>query len=1362
MGVAGELPRKAPGGPKIKDPAKWNLLDRLCFSWMNKIVPAARRGEIGVEHLPLPEEQHAEPAFDEFAAAWDEALAEAKANGTKPKLMKVLIKTYGSDLLKAGIFKLLWTMFLIIGAYFFTRSILLCIRTLEGRDTSVFDSEWKGWVLTACFFVNSWFLGVALQRMAFGCLGVGIRARAALTTIVARKCYSMAHLTKETAAEAVSFVATDINKIFEGMQEIHFLWGAPIEAAAILALLASLVGIYCLPGVGVLCLVVPAQYYFGFRIIRNKMANFPNTSARYSIIQELLPAMKLVKYYAWERFFEQEVTEARQRELKLIVRNAIIKTINVTMVFGVPTVVTFSVLVPYELTNEGPGGGVFITPQTAFTMLSLFNVLRFPLVVLPKALRCVSEAINAAANIETFLAEPAAPKQNTEGAPGVNFRNASPARARSRPAGAVLTHSTSDSPFQLKVPEFSVRPGELVAVVGRVGAGKSSLLQAILGNMELVTGSAYSAGKIAYVPQTAWCQNISLRDNILFGNDFVPSRYDNVIHACALELDLQILAQGDATKAGLRGINLSGGQRQRLNLARAAYCGGDLILLDNALSAVDHHTAQHIFEHAVRGIFRDKATILVTHQVEFLPQCDKVAIMDGGSVLYFGPWCPDAATLLSKYLPASHLLAAAGNAEQPSEKKKPAAKGPDSKSKASSNQQSSAKTHSASLPLRAAMWEYACEARWIIFIFSVFFFLSAQCSRQLADYFIRWWTRDEYKKYAATCVGRDCGGLYYVTWYAVLGLGFFLGLMVFRGAVLYWWCLGSAQRMQSKAVHRVLYAPLGFFLNTPVGDLLVSFTKDQDVIDEALPDALYYTGIYGLILVATTITVSVTIPLFGAMAAGLFAVSGIMLMLYLPAATHLKKLRLNTSGDLVTLIAEALDGLPVIQAYGRQPYFTHITSEHVDDAHRALFASECLNLWLAFFCDLYGAIMVLAVACFGIGQWRTLGSSNVGLAFSQSIQMLVFYTGSIRLLADCIGLFGSVEKLSWLANHTPQEGGRLAPPALAGGLNRKAGKSSIGKSLPPPKGSLEAELASTGVKVPQGWPRTGAIDFSGVVMKYAPHLPPALCGVSFHIKSAEKVGVVGRTGSGKSTLLLALYRMFDLEAGSIRVDGVDISGLALTTLRRGLSVIPQEPVVFSGTVRSNLDPFGEFGSDAALWEAVRDCGLEQQVRAGGGLDGKLDGTGGQAWSIGQQQLMCLARAALKKVPILCLDEATAAMDPHTEAQVLEIIERLFSERTTLTIAHRLDSVIRSDQVIVMDAGRVAEIAAPSSLLANPDSAFSKLVDKSGAASAVALRQMAAEFFEERKRDAAMRGRARPSLDAARRASLERAGGAPRW
>eukprot|EP00878_Enallax_costatus_P023403 GHUV01024892.1.p1 GENE.GHUV01024892.1~~GHUV01024892.1.p1 ORF type:complete len:345 (-),score=143.53 GHUV01024892.1:953-1987(-) len=329
--------------------------------------------------------------------------------------------------------------------------------------------------------------------------------------------------------------------------------------------------------------------------------------------------------------------------------------------------------------------------------------------------------------------------------------------------------------------------------------------------------------------------------------------------------------------------------------------------------------------------------------------------------------------------------------------------------------------------------------------------------------------------------------------------------------------------------------------------------------------------------------------------------------------------------------------------------------------------------------------------------------------------MLVFYTWTVRSLADAISLMSSTEKVGWLATKTPQEG-----DALFSADGATPSKDVEG-------GKMVVSVDARGDGAPAGWPRRGTVEFENVWMKYLPSAPYALKGVSFRLNHAEKAGVVGRTGSGKSTLLLALYRMFELDKGTIRVDGVDVASLALRKLRTSLSIIPQEPVVFSGTVRTNLDPFNEF-TDTAMWEAIKKAGLENQVRSVGGLDGKVDGTGGQAWSLGQQQLVCLCRAALRNVPVLCLDEATAAMDPHTEQEVQAVIKRTFADRTTLTIAHRLDTVIESDQVLVMEAGVLKEMAPPSVLLDDKESMFSKLVDKQSPQAAAALRQMAAEYY----------------------------------
>eukprot|EP00798_Chlamydomonas_sp_ICE-L_P026578 gene26578-18344_t len=879
---------------------------------------------------------------------------------------------------------------------------------------------------------------------------------------------------------------------------------------------------------------------------------------------------------------------------------------------------------------------------------------------------------------------------------------------------AVLTHPGSgDNSFKLKVPKFSVKPGEVVAVVGRVGAGKTSLIDAILGNMDTIQGTVSCGGRIAYVPQNCWCQNLSLRESILFGSDYDEDRYDEVIQACALELDIQILPAGDESMAGLRGINLSGGQRQRLNLARCAYAPSDLVLLDNALSAVDHH----IFKHCVKDMMKDKAVVFITHQYN------------------------DAAReKLSKVVPASHLLAAAGAAEQPRDPPKAAGL---NKMK-SSALQVGASSHLAygekkkverkiCLTQGEAIKAFVKLSPFMgaVFVLNVIIYLACQTSRQISDWWLSQWSQDTKEWYTRDVVKSnpaDAGTDFpyeslnasqaYIITYAICVL-FFLVAMVARGQTFFWWARGSGQTIHKKAVHNTMFAPLGFFLTNPVGELLLAFTNDQETMDEQLLDNLHYLGIYGLIILSTTITVSVTMYYFSIFGGILIIVTIMMLFYYLPAATRLKALRTKTASELVGLVAETLEGLNVIQAFGKNEYFVATAAVRSDAHHSTVFTGESLNLWLAHYCDLYGAILVLAVSCFAVSMAETLGVAKVGLAFSNTIQLLVFYTWTVRFIAETLFSMSSVEKLGWLATEIPVEGAAMykaSPDALEGS-----------KATPAHLGKIVVRLNSDDSDGSDScWPRRGVVQFDNVWMKYSELAPFALKGVSFTLNHQDKVGVVGRTGSGKSTLLLALFRMFHLHKGSISLGGVDIASLPLKKLRLGLSIIPQEPVVFSGTVRNNLDPFKKH-TDEELYEFLREASLYSLVEGLGGLQAKVTGSGSGAWSIGQQQLMCLARAALRKVPVLCLDEATSAMDPVTEQEVQAVIKRVFAERTIITIAHRLDTVIESDTVLVMEAGELKETGPSSSLLSNNKSMFSMLVDKTGPEAAAALRKMAAEF-----------------------------------
>ncbi|KAG2426904.1 hypothetical protein HXX76_012691 [Chlamydomonas incerta] len=1272
-----------------------------------------------------PPECMAHEAYDKFAAHWANEQKLKDQDGKKPSLVRALRKSFGLFYMLGGLCKMGWSTFVILGAFYFVRSLLAHVNYVDNPNKkwttaeTLYGQTTAGWLLMMGFTIDAWLLGLCLQRMGYICMTVGIRARAALVQAVTHKAFRLNTVRADQSASIVNFVASDIQKIYDGALEFHYLWTAPFEAAAILALLGYLTRDSILPGLGVILLVLPLQYYFGYKIIQIKLQNAKHVALRSAIMQEVLPAIKLVKYYAWEQFFENQIYKVRKEEMRLNFWNSVMKVINVACVFCVPPMTAFVIFITYEFQEAR------LVSTVAFTTLSLFNILRFPLVVLPKALRAVSEASASLQRLEAYLLEE------------VPSGTAAVKTAKNAPPGAAIEngvfHHPSNPNWHLHVPRFEVKPGEVVAVVGRIAAGKSSLVQAILGNMVKEHGSCNVGGSISYVPQNPWLQNLSLRDNVLFGEQFDENKYSDVIEACALTLDLQILSNGDHAMAGIRGVNFSGGQRQRVNLARCAYAEGDLVLLDNALSAVDHHTAHHIFDKCIKGLFADKAVVLVTHQIEFMPRCDNVAIMDEGRCLYFGKWNEEAQHLLGKLLPITHLLHAAGSQEAPPQPKKKAEDkaGPQ---KSQSLQLTLAPT-SIGKPTEKAKdvqkltaYQAALIYTWYGNLFlvgiSFFFFLASQCSRQISDFWVRWWVNDEYNKFPAKGVQDSSATLFYSMIYLLLVVLFYV-FMIFRGATFLWWVLKSSEGLRKKALHNVLNAPMGFFLVTPVGDLLLNFTKDQDIMDENLPDAIHFMGIYGLILLATTITVSVTINFFAAFTAALIIMTLIMLAIYLPAATAMKKARAVSGGMLVGLVAEVLEGLGVVQAFQKQDYFIEEAARRTNITNSAVFNAESLNLWLAFWCDFIGACLVGVVSAFAVGMAKDLGGATVGLAFSNIIQMLVFYTWVVRFISESISLFNSVEGMAYLADYVPKDGV----------FYDQRQKDGVAKQIVLPDGNIVPAASKVQVVVDDAalarWPATGNIRFEDVWMQYRLDAPWALKGVTFKINDGEKVGAVGRTGSGKSTTLLALYRMFELGKGRILIDGVDIATLSLKRLRTGLSIIPQEPVMFTGTVRSNLDPFGEFKDDAILWEVLKKVGLEAQAQHAGGLDGQVDGTGGKAWSLGQMQLVCLARAALRAVPILCLDEATAAMDPHTEAIVQDTIKKVFDDRTTITIAHRLDTIIESDKIIVMEQGSLMEYESPAKLLANRDSMFSKLVDKTGAAAAAALRKMADDFWSTR-------------------------------
>eukprot|EP00200_Dunaliella_tertiolecta_P009084 CAMPEP_0202375816 /NCGR_PEP_ID=MMETSP1127-20130417/6425_1 /ASSEMBLY_ACC=CAM_ASM_000462 /TAXON_ID=3047 /ORGANISM="Dunaliella tertiolecta, Strain CCMP1320" /LENGTH=1161 /DNA_ID=CAMNT_0048973417 /DNA_START=187 /DNA_END=3669 /DNA_ORIENTATION=+ len=616
-----------------------SFLQRLFLTYVYRMVRLGRKGRLQQDELRMPRDQACEAAFARFQAAWA-VEKQLHRGGGKANLLRALRRAFGLEVALAGMWKLCWSVLVILGAFYFVRSLIQYVsdpvQFPNMYNADPIPSQGVGWILAVAFFVDSALVGTALQRMSDCCVRTGIKIRAALMSEVYRKTFRLASVHVEGAGSVTSLVATDCSKLYDGVLHLHNVWTAPLETLAIIALLLAITrGIFGLPILLILMVGLPLQYWMGLRIARLKLQTVEAADRRVQGMQEILLAIKLVKFYVWESSFAQQVSEVRRKEVGSMSRAALIKTFNLCLVFAVPPVVFLLVAATYVFAYR-PLDAVF-----AFTVVSLFNTLRFPLVVLPKALRGTSEALMAVTRLQHYLLLEEGDNQGTSETVEASFKDAQ------------FVYGDDKNGFKLSIPKLSVLPGEVCAIVGRVSAGKSSVFQAILKNMRLVQGERIVGGRCSYVPQTPWIQNLSIRDNILFGLPYEEAKYKHVIHACALELDLQILPHGDQAIAGERGINLSGGQRQRVGLARAAYHDAGLVLLDNPLSAVDQHTAVHIFTHCIRGLLREKAVLWITHQLDLLELCDNMAVMDSGTVTYFGAYKPD---IIQKHLPNDHLL----------------------------------------------------------------------------------------------------------------------------------------------------------------------------------------------------------------------------------------------------------------------------------------------------------------------------------------------------------------------------------------------------------------------------------------------------------------------------------------------------------------------------------------------------------------------------------------------------------------------------------------------------------------------------------------------------------------------------------
>ncbi|KAF9129912.1 hypothetical protein BGW39_003647 [Mortierella sp. 14UC] len=916
--------------------------------------------------------------------------------------------------------------------------------------------------------------------------------------------------------------------------------------------------------------------------------------------------------------------------------------------------------------------------------------------------------------------------------------------------------------------DLAVPKGSLTAVVGRVGQGKSSLMSALIGEMYKRQGRVIVSGTVAYVSQVAWILNGSLRDNILFGLPFDQSKYDRIVASAGLLPDIRILPAGDATEIGERGINLSGGQKQRVALARAAYRDADIYLLDDPLSAVDAHVDQHLWDRLVgpEGLLRDKTRVLITHGVHHLNEADQILVMKGGEVAETGTYedlmasGKDFYQLITDYavqekkethqkqdeskeiveatvagkggLKAGKDVSTMPEAIVKTVKASDAGTGEDDAQLVLAEEAAQSKV---GWPLLKA---YFKSASYLYSFLSLIIYILSQASQIGVNVWLQHWSsRSEAHQ-------REDVSLFLGV-YAALVLCYMTSDIVVNLIIFVGGGIRSSRLLHDRLVDKVLRLPMSFFDTTPTGRIVNRFSTDMDNLDSEMPNNVTDVYYFLTIVLGTIVVISFNLPIFLALVPILLFFYFWIQIYYMRTSRALKRIHMISKSPLYQHFAETLAGVSTIRAMRVHGRFSKDNASKSDRSANAYWAYMAAMRWLSVRLEFLGSLVVLATALLCVWKMEQLGTGGAGLALSYSLTVTFHITYLVTSLSNLQNQLVSVDRILEYCEKSPE-----APLTVA---EMEAAR------LPVAKG-FETALGEGG-----GQWKEGSIVFRNYSTRYREGMELVIKNLTVKVEGGEKVGIVGRTGAGKSSLTLALFRLVEaanshfakashndldrdvaaaralpstsseaaasaaqnkdqedlsLEAveveqdgGSIEIDGIDISTIGLHDLRQRIAIIPQDPTLFAGTVRENLDPFDE-QTDADLWIALERAHLKHHISSlSGGLSHEVS-QGGENFSVGQRSLICLARALLRKAKILILDEATAAVDMETDELIQKTIRTEFRDRTILTIAHRIKTVMDSDKILVLDQGRVKEFAAPEELLRRgEESLFYQLAKQAG-------------------------------------------------
>uniref|UniRef100_A0A1B0BGT0 Multidrug resistance-associated protein lethal(2)03659 n=1 Tax=Glossina palpalis gambiensis TaxID=67801 RepID=A0A1B0BGT0_9MUSC len=1340
-----------------------NFFSRWSFWWMNALFRRGLKGPLLDEDLY----QHcndldSERCTDTFSKLWDE-----ERRRDKPSILRMIMAAHGKTFIPLGIL------------YSMCESLSKCLQPLflggfvgyfvSGQETI---SEQDVYLLAIGIVLCSAVPVLTFHPFIFYIFQVGTKIRLALSGLIYRKCLRMSRNTSNDGlrGRAINLLSNDLGRFDIALGFLHDIWKGPTESLIIGYLMFQEIGISAVIGVTFMLSFIPLQAWAAKKAAYYRQKTAERTDLRVKLMNEIIQGIQVIKMYAWEKSFAKVIADVRMKEVQAIRGTSFIYAALACTSMISPLSI-FLALVSYIYLGDA------LTAKRVYTVSSYFSMLNDSMVHFwPLSITFIAEACVSAKRCAQFLLdgeqEPIddkkkngiknkhlknkrnrhkdikpikKPKENNS---DINFLVepvfTSPASVRRQQninasnKSVILRNVTAtwesesdvaSTQRAMAINDFNItiKDKTLAAVVGSVGAGKSTLLNVLLGEINADSGEVLVNGKISYCSQEPWVFEGTIRDNVVFVEEFNDRRYRRVLRACDLERDLELLPRGDLTVVGERGVSLSGGQKARINLARAIYRKADIYLLDDPLSAVDSQVGRHIFQSCINNFLAGKIRILVTHQLQYLNNIEHLILIAAGSVIAQGSYqelqksnqfqflaqtidesgfdkvIKDELSSLSQMsrsdsersLEHNHLLH------------------PGEKSVEDLNKESQAV---GAVKLDVYLSYFRALENMFVLLLIVALCICARVMLTGVDYFLSRWviweenvgiavtnTSTNFTNYDAHNITESYNSYdgevaierqQRIVIYSSL-LGSTLIVYLVRTFGFFSMCLRISLKLHDRLFRGITSTSMLFFNTTSSGRILNRFSKDIRTVDADLPHTLI--DCLSFFIDVTGVLITVAIANYWLLIPAIVIVLCLMVVRYLYVCTSrsVKRLESISRSPVYSLTNQTFQGLTTIRALEAEKVLENEFHGYQNSNTSAWFLFLSSNRAFALWTDVISVIYIGLVTLSFLVLPTNFNSGDVGLAILQSTTMIGMCQWGMRQTADLENQMTSVERI-WEYTEQPPE--------------------TSSKTIK----TLKPEM---------GWPNEGRIDFLNFNLKYNPDDVYILKDLNFTIEPNEKIGIVGRTGAGKSSIIQSLFRLAYNE-GTILIDGVDIEMLDLYDLRSKISIIPQDPVLFSGTLRYNLDPLDQ-RQDEDMWKALEDVELRSYVSTLiGGLDCRIY-DGGANFSVGQRQLVCLARAILRQNRILILDEATANVDPETDKLIQRSIRSKFAKCTVLTIAHRLHTVMDSDRVLVMDAGKAVELDHPFVLLQRSNGFLYQLVDQTGITTATALLKDAEKNYKKK-------------------------------